>query len=189
MIALAESLVRCGVVDEDDLARTLQAVFDPERGYGSGMHELVGMWRQGVPRAEAAGRLFDGRGSLGNGAAMRVAPVAAWFCEDEVLLAVQVRRSARVTHAHEQGIAGALAQAAAVAAALEDRDPITARVPPRHHSPRRCAASIRPAQRARCGAAGCRSVGSSGDRFGVGAGRRGDRSSRTQRGGGDRRRG
>jgi ADP-ribosylglycohydrolase len=107
MIALAESLGRCGVVDEDGLARTLQTVFDPERGYGSGMHELVGMWRQGVPRAEAAGRRFDGRGSLGNGAAMRVAPVAAWFCEDDVLLAAQARRSAHVTHVHEQGSAGA----------------------------------------------------------------------------------
>jgi poly(ADP-ribose) glycohydrolase ARH3 len=126
MIALAESLVRCGVVDEDDLARTLQAVFDPARGYGPGMHELVGMWSQGVAYAEAAGRLFAGRGSLGNGAAMRVAPVAAWFCEDEVLLAVQAGRSARVTHVHEQGVAGALAQAAAAAAALEDRDPVTA---------------------------------------------------------------
>jgi poly(ADP-ribose) glycohydrolase ARH3 len=126
MIALAESLTRCGVVDEDDLARTLHAAFDPARGYGAGMHELVQMWSCGVPRAEAAARLFAGRGSLGNGAAMRVAPLAAWFCEDEVLLAVQVRRSARVTHVHEQGIAGALAQAAAVAAALEDREPVDA---------------------------------------------------------------
>jgi len=64
--------------------------------------------------------------SLGNGAAMRVAPVAVRFFEDTVVLDAQARASARVTHAHPVGIDGAAVQAAAVAAALEGRDPLAA---------------------------------------------------------------
>ena len=126
MIALAESLIRCEVVDEGDLARAFQAAYDPRRGYGAGTRRVIELWRQGVPVDEAAGRLFAGRGSLGNGAAMRVAPVAVRFFDDAVVLDVQARRSARVTHAHAVGVDGAAVQAAAIAAALRGDDPLAA---------------------------------------------------------------
>jgi len=48
------------------------------------------------------------------------------FAEDTVVLDAQARSSARVTHAHTVGIDGAAAQAAAVAAALDGRDPLDA---------------------------------------------------------------
>lgn len=57
---------------------------------------------------------------------MRVSPVAVRFYEDQALLGVQARRSARVTHMHPVGIDGAAVQAAAVAAALDDDDPLSA---------------------------------------------------------------
>jgi ADP-ribosylglycohydrolase len=38
--------------------------------------------RDGVPWRQAAGEVFDGTGSCGNGAAMRVAPLGAWFFDD-----------------------------------------------------------------------------------------------------------
>lgn len=126
MIALAESLLRCDVVDEEDLARTFLAAHDPRRGYGAGTTQILELWRKGVPVEDAAGQVFDGQGSLGNGAAMRIAPVPVRFHGDPVLMSLQARRSARLTHTHAVGIDGAAVQAAAIAAALADDDPLAA---------------------------------------------------------------
>lgn len=128
MIGLAESLRRCDVIDPDDLARTFRAHFDPRRGYGGGTVRVLELWERGVSVDEAARRIFAGAGSLGNGAAMRVAPVAVRFGADKALVAVQAGRSARLTHAHPLGIDGAVVQAAAVSAGLNDDDPLAAAV-------------------------------------------------------------
>lgn len=125
-IALAESLLRCDVVDEDDLTGAFLAHVDPRRGYGRGTLRVLDSLRRGTSAEQAASEVFEGRGSLGNGAAMRVAPVAVRFYGDQVLVGVQARRSARVTHMHPVGIDGAAVQAAAVAAALDDDDPLFA---------------------------------------------------------------
>ncbi len=111
-----------GRIDQTRLARTLADTFlsDPGRGYGSGMHELLPSLAAAPASWPTATRaLFRGEGSLGNGAAMRVAPLGAWFSADPDHAAEQARRSAEVTHAHPQGIAGAIA--VAVAAALTAR--------------------------------------------------------------------
>jgi poly(ADP-ribose) glycohydrolase ARH3 len=118
MIALAESLIRTGSVDAEDLARTFLAAYDPGRGYGGGTEEVLEMWRAGVPVSEAAGRLRDGAGSPNDGAAMRVAPVAIALFDDERAVVEWAEASARVTHAHPEGIDGAVVQAVAVAAVL-----------------------------------------------------------------------
>lgn len=123
-LALAESIVRCGVVDEEDLARTFLEHHDPVRGYGQGTTEVLRLWNLGVGVEDAAAQAMGGRGSLGNGAAMRVAPVGIRFYDDPVLLDQQARRSAWVTHRHELAIDGAAVQAAAVAAAADRRDPL-----------------------------------------------------------------
>ncbi len=52
-------------------------------------------------------------GSYGNGSAMRVSPVA-WFYDDLDQVLKQARRSAEITHNHQEGIKGAQAVAAAV---------------------------------------------------------------------------
>lgn len=126
MIALAESLLRCDVVDDDDLAGAFLAHVDPRRGYGRGTLRVLDSLRGGTPVGQAACEVFEGRGSLGNGAAMRVAPIAVRFYDDQVLVGVQARLSARVTHMHPVGIDGAAVQAAAVAAALDDDDSLAA---------------------------------------------------------------
>ena len=125
-IALAESLLRCDGVDEADLAATIAAAFDPDRGYGPGTTTVVRLWGEGVPAGEAALRLFDGEGSAGNGAAMRVAPVGLYFARDPERCVEEARRQARLTHAHPLGIDGAAAQAAAVAAAVRGEDHLAA---------------------------------------------------------------
>lgn len=84
------------------------------------MHELLPRLLQEPERWTGLARgLFGGEGSLGNGAAMRVAPLGAWFHADLPRVVEQATRSAEVTHAHPEGIAGAVA--VAVAAALSAR--------------------------------------------------------------------
>ena len=126
MIALAESLLRCGGIEEQDLAATFRAHFDPGRGYGSGTRTVMALWDRGVAVSVAAGRIFDGQGSSGNGAAMRVAPVGVRFFADQARVVSEARLSALVTHAHPQGADGAVVQAVAVAAAMGRRDPLAA---------------------------------------------------------------
>ena len=66
-------------------------------------------------------RLFHGQGAYGNGAAMRVAPLGAYFADDLEVGAQQARLSAEVTHAHDEGIVGAMAVAVATALAFQLR--------------------------------------------------------------------
>ncbi|MGW8883996.1 ADP-ribosylglycohydrolase family protein [Streptomyces sp. NPDC055749] len=124
-LAVNRVLEECGRVDQDRLALFFALAFDADqaRGYGHGMHMLLPQlldspadWRTLAPQ------LFEG-GSLGNGAAMRVAPLGARFHEDLGLAAEQAALSAAVTHAHPDGIAGAVA--VAVAAALSVRGEFT----------------------------------------------------------------
>jgi ADP-ribosylglycohydrolase len=55
------------------------------------------------------------QGSLGNGGAMRVAPVGGYFADDSGTVVAEARASAEVTHAHPDGVAGAIAVAVAAA--------------------------------------------------------------------------
>lgn len=118
MIALAESLIARGRVDGEHLARAFLDAYVAERGYGAGTQRVFELWRSGVPVASAAARLFGGQGSRGNGAAMRIAPVAVCFRDDHERLCVEAAASARVTHTHSVGVDGAVVQAAAIGAAL-----------------------------------------------------------------------
>jgi ADP-ribosylglycohydrolase len=62
-----------------------------------------------------ARELFHGTGSFGNGGAMRVAPVGAYFADDLPRVVDEAAASAEVTHAHPDGQAGAIAVAVAAA--------------------------------------------------------------------------
>jgi poly(ADP-ribose) glycohydrolase ARH3 len=125
-IALAESLLERGEVVEEALARAFLDAYEPDRGYGPGTRRVFALWEAGVPVAVAAKRIFGGRGSRGNGAAMRVAPVAVRFADDPAQLSSQAARSARLTHAHPVGTDAAVVQAAAIGAALRGHDILAA---------------------------------------------------------------
>jgi ADP-ribosylglycohydrolase len=107
-----------GEIRRTELAQAFALGFDadPARGYGRGMCELLpGLVQEPERWPELARGLFGGEGSLGNGAAMRVAPLGAWFHASLRTVAEQAALSAEVTHAHPEGIAGAVAVATAAA--------------------------------------------------------------------------
>lgn len=103
-------------VDQDVLAASFAERHDFDRGYGPATNRMLRLVREGGDWRELAAGLFDGSGSWGNGAAMRVAPLGAFFADDLGEAARQAALSAVVTHTHPDAVAGAVA--VAVAAAL-----------------------------------------------------------------------
>jgi ADP-ribosylglycohydrolase len=125
--AMALSIVEVLDVHEEIDADALAADFgrrylaDPRRGYGAGAHQYLQEIGHGAPWRDVTRAAFGGQGSLGNGGAMRVAPVGAYFEDDLDRVVVEARRSAAVTHAHADGQAGAIAIAVAAALAWRHR--------------------------------------------------------------------
>lgn len=121
-LSLVSVLRQSGEVDQDRFARSLSEHYDPMRGYGPAMHDLVPMiWLPGS-WVSFSRHLFNGQGSFGNGAAMRVAPLGAYFADDLEMAASQAFDSAIVTHAHPEAAAGAVAVALGAALAWQWRD-------------------------------------------------------------------
>lgn len=114
-LAIAETLDDHGSIDQDVLAQRFADRFSrrPNRGYGAGAAKLLAAVSFGEPWRTASRNLFDGEGSMGNGAAMRAAPIGAYFADSSPTLIAEAVRSAEVTHSHPEGIAGAIAVAAA----------------------------------------------------------------------------
>lgn len=115
-LSIVEVLLAHGTIDQDALVQRFAQRFtaQPWRGYGGGAQRLLRLYARGADWHSEAPRLFDG-GSYGNGAAMRAAPIGGFFASDPQRAALEARRSALVTHAHDEGQAGAMAVAAAAA--------------------------------------------------------------------------
>ncbi|MEV4347585.1 ADP-ribosylglycohydrolase family protein [Actinoplanes sp. NPDC049596] len=122
-LVLLSVLEEHGTVDQDALALGFARAYeaDPYRHYGAGMHDVLPALGRGEPWAEVTRRQFDGRGSWGNGAAMRVAPLGAYFADNQDQVQTEAVRSARVTHAHPEAAAGAAAVALATALNMHGR--------------------------------------------------------------------
>ena len=116
-LGILEVLDRHGTIEQDDLARTFGRRWrlEPRRGYGPGAYRLLSSFAEGGIWQLDSKSLFGGNGSYGNGSAMRVAPVGAYFAEDYAIVVREAARSAEVTHRHPDGIAGAVAIAVAAA--------------------------------------------------------------------------
>ena len=123
-LSIVNVLKECGEILPDKLARNFgeQFVLEPVRGYGGAMHELLPKLAIGEDWSALAQGLFDGKGSWGNGAAMRVAPIGAYFADDLKAVVENARHSAHVTHAHPEAVAGAIAVAVAAAIACQMRE-------------------------------------------------------------------
>lgn len=115
--ALTAHLLEHGRVDPPALALAFAEVYlaDPRRGYGAGAHDLLKAIGAGGDYQELARAAFGGTGSMGNGAAMRVAPLGAFFASDLGEVAEQASLSASVSHPNINGVAGAVAVALAAA--------------------------------------------------------------------------
>ncbi|MBL8919021.1 MAG: ADP-ribosylglycohydrolase family protein [Myxococcaceae bacterium] len=122
-LGIVEVLAERGVVDQELLADVFARRFraNRHRGYGGTAQTILEAIGDKAPWQQVSRRVFGGEGSQGNGAAMRAAPVGAYFFDDDEQVIVQARRSAEVTHAHPDGQAGAIA--VALAAAFVTRDP------------------------------------------------------------------
>lgn len=122
MIGVVQTLIELGSIDKVTLAGRFAENYHPDRGYGQGARRIISAIGSGEDWETLAATLFDGEGSLGNGAAMRVAPLGLCWPENLEMVAEQARLSALPTHRHETGIDGArvLAVAAALAARSAD---------------------------------------------------------------------
>ncbi len=73
-----------GRVEQGPLALAFAESYqkDTERGYGATVRTILRSISQGGSWQEASQRVFSGMGSMGNGAAMRVAPLGVYFAGD-----------------------------------------------------------------------------------------------------------
>ena len=126
-LGILEVLDRHGSINQDDLARTFgrRWKIEPRRGYGPGAYRLLSSFAEGGIWQLDSKALFSGMGSFGNGSAMRVAPVGAYFADDYSAVVREATKSAEVTHRHPEGIAGGVAIAVAAAFAVQNRDKLS----------------------------------------------------------------
>jgi ADP-ribosylglycohydrolase len=119
--SVVSMLRETGRIDQDRLALAFAERCEPNRGYGMGAFTILRRIRQGTPWRQAAAEVFDGQGSCGNGSAMRVAPLGAYYADSPALAATEAAAQAGVTHAHPEGLAGAVAIAVAASLAAAAR--------------------------------------------------------------------
>lgn len=122
-ISIVQILKSHGYVDQDALAKRFARRFerDPDRGYGRMTRIQMREINAGAKWRDTAANAFGGQGSMGNGSAMRVAPLGAYFADNLEQCAEEARASSVVTHTHSEGVAGAMAVAVAAAMAWELR--------------------------------------------------------------------
>jgi len=113
MIGVVETLAEYGEIRHDELMQAFVANFDAGRGYGPGTQQIIEFAAGGGDWRALSNTIFPG-GSLGNGAAMRVAPVGLVFHDDLDRVEQQAVLSAVPTHTHPIGVDGARLLAVAV---------------------------------------------------------------------------
>ncbi|MBI4820515.1 MAG: ADP-ribosylglycohydrolase family protein [Deltaproteobacteria bacterium] len=116
-LSIYEELLERGSIDPRSLARRFAEAYvrNPHRGYGATAHDVLTRIALGLDWEVVSREVHGGEGSMGNGGAMRVAPLGAYFANDLDQLLAEARDSARPTHAHPEGQAGAIAVAVAAA--------------------------------------------------------------------------
>jgi poly(ADP-ribose) glycohydrolase ARH3 len=120
-VGLAVSMIQKKGIDQQHLGETFSQNFfqEPWRGYASGPPTIFSIVRDtGITYVQAAKSLFGGRGSMGNGGAMRIVPVGLFYHDSGNLYEI-ASASAEVTHAHPVGKDGAAVEAWAIAHAVK----------------------------------------------------------------------
>ncbi|XP_014215558.1 poly(ADP-ribose) glycohydrolase ARH3 isoform X2 [Copidosoma floridanum] len=120
--SVAESLIEKKDLDLVDMAKKFVKSYyqEPHRGYGQSVVTVFKKLRGSkftdvlLPAREQ----FNGQGSFGNGAAMRVTPIAL-FCYNNYERTIDMaRQQSLLTHTHKIGIDGAILQAMAIQQSL-----------------------------------------------------------------------
>lgn len=121
-LAIFDTLKRLGGIDEEVLAWAYSNRYrkDPDRGYGKMARHILDEICNGAAWSDVSRNAFGG-GSFGNGAAMRVAPLGAYYSDDLLSVPALATKSAHVTHFHPEGIAGSIAVAVAAAVASSQK--------------------------------------------------------------------
>src|SRR5512136_344411 len=118
-LALAESIIQCGEIDPEDIAKRFSLHCDLSRGYAVGAIKVVQALRAGLKWHQVARIVFE-NGSFGNGAAMRVSPVGLFYHQDLDSLEDAALKQASITHVHPLGQWGAVMQACCVGLAIRE---------------------------------------------------------------------
>ncbi|XP_062520738.1 ADP-ribosylhydrolase ARH3-like isoform X2 [Corticium candelabrum] len=120
---LARSLIECRRFNAKRTAEGFCKEYfeEPWRGYGGSVVRIFRVWKdEGIDDPfRLAREQFDGKGSFGNGAAMRIAPVALYGYYDWDMTEMAADGSARLTHSHPDAVSGAVLQCRAVWQALQ----------------------------------------------------------------------
>ncbi|XP_014280368.1 ADP-ribosylhydrolase ARH3 [Halyomorpha halys] len=129
-LGILKSFVELGCFDARDIANRFVTNYfqEPNRGYGESvvtvfkkLHQILNSSNKSNSETDfwkPAQQQFDGSGSLGNGGAMRIAPVALYCYSDYKLLLTTAEKCTKLTHTHKLGVNGALLQALAVQQSL-----------------------------------------------------------------------
>jgi ADP-ribosylglycohydrolase len=122
-VSIVETLNKFGYISQDYLAHSFATKYmnEPNRGYGSTAQRILREIDAGISWCQAASSAFGGMGSMGNGAAMRSAPIGAYFFDDYPRVVIESISASAVTHSHPDAKAGAVAAAIAAAYCLRNR--------------------------------------------------------------------
>lgn len=116
-ISIVETLNKFEYIEQDYLAQIFarRYIEQPDRGYGSNAGRTLREISQGVYWRQASSNAFSGMGSMGNGGAMRAAPIGAYFYDDYQRVVREAKASCEITHSHPDAQAGTIAVAIAAA--------------------------------------------------------------------------
>lgn len=124
--AICKSLTEEKKYDNRSMAKAFVQEFykEPDRGYGAAVGTVFQRLRDTNPEDVTlpARSQFDGQGSYGNGAAMRISPVALYSLSSSEVQK-NAKENALITHAHINGVNGAILQAEAVFRSLSLEPP------------------------------------------------------------------
>lgn len=128
-IAVAEHLLEHGDINPQILGHQFRENYhkEPWRGYGESTRYIFSLVEnEGIGYIDAALRLHGGTGTFGNGAALRVTPVALYHHQTAELYD-KVAAASRITHAHPVAIdaAAVLALAQIRTLALNSQRPFS----------------------------------------------------------------
>ncbi len=119
-IDTAQSLIAYQGINQDALAEHYSSSYQFSRGYGATAAKLLKAIKKGQNWQTLNTKYFK-NGSYGNGAAMRIAPVALFYPNNPRLMQYAVEKTSVITHAHPDAIIGAKIIAQAIVVMLKDK--------------------------------------------------------------------